>query len=405
MKYWSLLFGLVSAIVIATFVYSPFHDDWWLPSYQGTNAEALATLEEIRDRSAEEARTLGALGSLQSEATADQLRDVDQTRRWLERQSAVLGRLIRSEFLTNRSRAIESQIATSRAAVSEARDALAVGPAPEQVDAAVEGLGQLGTLSAETLASVVDPGGSIRAPISSAGTQIDHLYVLILIITGVTFFGVAAALVVALWRFGAKPGRKAHYSHGSLKVEIAWTIVPAAILLFIAIYQFRAWADIKFRSGFPDVKPLAEVTARQFQWKIRYPGPDGIFGTSDDLHTVNQLHFVKDEPTIIHLKSEDVIHSFFLPQMRIKQDAVPGMTIPVLFDARKAGRYELLCAELCGWGHYKMRAEVTVHESRDEFDEWMTQSLREQGRSDPSSLPSPADVAAASANASGPRVE
>lgn len=399
MKYWSLLFGLVCAIALVAFLYAPFDDDWWLPSYQGTNAGALATLEEIRDRSAEEANRLG------SEVTAEQIQDLDRTRGWLDRQSAILGRMIRADFLTNRSRAIESQVATTRAAVSEARNALAGGPAPDQVENVVGELGRLGALAEEALASVVEPGGSLRAPISSAGTQIDHLYVLILIITGVTFVGVAVALVVALWRFGAKPGRRAHYSHGSLKVEIAWTIVPAAILVFIALYQLRAWADIKFRSGYPDVTPLAEVSARQFQWKIRYAGPDGVLGTSDDLHTVNQLHFIKDEPTIIHLKSEDVIHSFFLPQMRIKQDAVPGMTIPVLFDARKAGRYELLCAELCGWGHYKMRAEVTVHESRDEFDEWMSRSLREQERSDPSSLTPPGDVADASASASGPRVE
>ena len=93
-----------------------------------------------------------------------------------------------------------------------------------------------------------------------------------------------------------------------------------------------------------------------------------------------------------------MLHSFFLPQLRIKQDAVPGLTIPVRFDASKAGRYELLCAELCGWGHYKMRADVTVHETQSEFDEWMEQALREQDRSQPPGGPPTAaapDVAAA----------
>ncbi len=111
---------------------------------------------------------------------------------------------------------------------------------------------------------------------------------------------------------------------------------------------------------------------------IRYAGPDGLLGTEDDLHTVNDLRMVKDEPVTILLKSQDVIHSFFLPQMRIKQDAVPGLTIPVWFDSDRAGQYELVCAELCGWGHYKMRGTVTIYESRGDFDRWMSAALRAQ---------------------------
>jgi cytochrome c oxidase subunit 2 len=90
---------------------------------------------------------------------------------------------------------------------------------------------------------------------------------------------------------------------------------------------------------------------------------------------------VKKSPTLIYLKSQDVLHSFFLPQMRIKQDAVPGLTIPVWFDADDAGDYELVCAELCGWGHYKMRSLVTVHDTQAEFDEWAKNKLAEQNRS------------------------
>ena len=109
------------------------------------------------------------------------------------------------------------------------------------------------------------------------------------------------------------------------------------------------------------------MTARQFQWVMRYPGPDGKLHTADDLHIVNDLHFVKGKPALIYLKSSDVLHSFFLPQMRIKQDAVPGLTIPVWFDSDTAGQYELVCAELCGWGHYKMKGNVTVHASQAEY--------------------------------------
>ena len=113
---------------------------------------------------------------------------------------------------------------------------------------------------------------------------------------------------------------------------------------------------------------------------IRYPGPDGKFRTGDDLFTINDLHFVKDQKTLIHLMAKDVLHSFFLPQLRIKQDAVPGLKISVWFDADQAGQYDLVCAELCGWGHSRMRGNVTVHETQAEFDDWMKTAAREQGR-------------------------
>ncbi len=225
---------------------------------------------------------------------------------------------------------------------------------------------------------------STRGPLK-LGADVDHLFILILWITGLVFIGTQIALVWATWRFVAQPGRRADYFHGSQRLEVIWTIIPAAILVFIALYQMGTWTAIKFRSSQPKVQPLAEITARQFQWMIRYPGPDGRIGTEDDLHTVNDLRFVKDMPIVINLKTRDVLHSFFLPQFRIKQDAVPGLTIPVWFDADEAtapGKpYDLVCAELCGWGHYKMRGTVTVYNTQAEFDEWMKQALIEQNRS------------------------
>ncbi len=213
---------------------------------------------------------------------------------------------------------------------------------------------------------------------------------MILFITGIVFIGTQIVFVVACYRFAdkldaqGKPVRKAQYFHGSQRLEVIWTILPAAILVFIAFYQLGTWTSIKFRSAAPRVPPLAEVTARQFQWVIRYPGPDGKLNTRDDLFTVNDLHFVKSKenprPALIYLRSSDVIHSFYLPHMRIKQDAVPGLLIPVWFDADTAGEYELVCAELCGWGHYKMRGKVTVHETEAEFDKWIGEQIKEQNR-------------------------
>ncbi|MFO0910533.1 MAG: cytochrome c oxidase subunit II [Isosphaeraceae bacterium] len=227
----------------------------------------------------------------------------------------------------------------------------------------------------------VGQAGEQYHTVSSSGRDIDSLFLIILWITGITFVGTQIALVWVAWRYVDGPGRIATYFHGSQRLEVVWTIIPAAILVFIALYQMGTWANIKFRSAMPKVQPLAEVTARQFQWVIRYAGPDGKLRTSDDLFAVNDLHFVRGKTALIQLRSSDVLHSFFLPQMRIKQDAVPGLTIPVWFDCDRSGSYELVCAELCGWGHYKMRGKVTVHETQSEFDEWQTKALAEQNRS------------------------
>ncbi len=229
--------------------------------------------------------------------------------------------------------------------------------------------------------------GEPKHVVSTFGRQIDSLFVLILWITGIVFIGTQVVLVWALYKFvdevdgEGRPVRKAQYFHGSQRLEVIWTIIPASILVFIALYQMGTWASIKFRSSAPRVPAVAEVTARQFQWVFRYPGTDHLLNSPDDLFTVNDFHFVKGKQALIYLKSSDVLHSFYLPQMRIKQDAVPGMTIPVWFDADTAGDYELVCAELCGWGHYKMRGKVTVHESQADFDQWLETLKTEQNRS------------------------
>jgi cytochrome c oxidase subunit 2 len=217
--------------------------------------------------------------------------------------------------------------------------------------------------------------------ISKFGREIDSLFLIILWITGIVFIGTQIVLVYEAYKFVDRPGRVATYFHGSQRLEVIWTIIPASILVFIALYQMGTWASIKFRSAAPRVAPLAEVSGRQFQWVMRYPGPDGKLHSSDDLIVVNDLHLVKNKMALINLKSQDVLHSFFLPQFRIKQDAVPGLEIPVWFDSDRAGHYELVCAELCGWGHYKMRGKVTVHDSEAEFKKWMDGAIAEQNRS------------------------
>jgi cytochrome c oxidase subunit 2 len=219
---------------------------------------------------------------------------------------------------------------------------------------------------------------------STIGQEIDDLFTLILVIVSVTFIGVNIALGYVLWKgaeAAAEPGKKALFSHGSHSLEVIWTIVPAGILLFIALYQMDVWARYRVKTFFPkQTEAIAEVTARQFEWRIRYPARGKKLMPKpqpDDIYTVNDLRVPAGVPVAITLKSDDVQHSFFVPQMRIKQDAVPKMSIPVWFQTTEPGSYELVCAELCGWGHYKMKARVLAT-SEAEFEAWRESASADQ---------------------------
>jgi len=225
--------------------------------------------------------------------------------------------------------------------------------------------------------------------VNEYGGIIDQLFMFILYLTGVIFIATSVALFWFLWKYDAERNpNPVEYTHGSHTLEVIWSILPAATLLFIAIYQMNAWADHKLRrpkvtvAGHQIPKPaLAEVTGRQFEWRIRYAGADGVVGTPDDLHTVNDLHVPVDEDVVLAIKSQDVLHSFFLPQLRVKQDVVPGMRQHVWFKANKEDVFDIVCAELCGWGHYKMRGRITI-ESRPKFEAWLKTQLEEQERSE-----------------------
>jgi cytochrome c oxidase subunit 2 len=212
--------------------------------------------------------------------------------------------------------------------------------------------------------------------VSAHGGAVDHLFYLILWITGAVFVGTEGVLFWFMWRYEDSAHRApARFVHGSHALEVIWTIVPAGVLLFMAFYQLSAWAEAKMDQ--PAILPTVEVSARQFEWRLRYPGRDGKLGTRDDLFLVNDLHLPAGEEVLVELKSMDVLHSFFLPNLRVKQDAVPGMTIPVWFKPSEPGQYDLICAELCGWGHYKMKGRLTI-EPRADFERWLEQKTREQ---------------------------
>ncbi len=218
--------------------------------------------------------------------------------------------------------------------------------------------------------------------ISDHGYIIDNLFNTIMYLTGFIFVATGLAMFWFLWKYdAAKATEPVKYTHGSHTLEVVWSILPAATLLFIAIYQMNAWADVKLlrptdENGVP-LPPLAEVTGRQFEWRIRYAGPDQVIGTEDDIHTVNELHLPAQEEAVLQIKSMDVLHSFFLPNVRIKQDVVPGMKQYVWFRPIKTGQFDIVCAELCGWGHYKMKGRLTV-EPRGDFERWLSKTRLEQ---------------------------
>ena len=214
--------------------------------------------------------------------------------------------------------------------------------------------------------------------VSTFGDSVDSLFFVVLAITGIAFLLVEGVLIYFLVRYRHREGedRKALYTHGDRRIELLWTVVPGLFLFGLAVFQYDAWTRIKI-----DLPPEADsvvisVQSNQFEWFATYPGPDGEFGTSDDPGDdieapINIIHVPVNQPVIIRLTSTDVLHSFFVPALRLKQDAIPGTIIPVWFEATKAGEYEIVCAELCGLGHYKMRGFLTVEESEADYQAWL----------------------------------
>lgn len=203
--------------------------------------------------------------------------------------------------------------------------------------------------------------------LSAYGHEMDRLFYIILAITTAVFVATEGLLFWFLWRYRARPGGKALYTHGSTKVEIVWTAVPALILIVLASYGQRVWSSV--RQTPPADAFVVRVNARQFQWNMTYAGPDGVFDTSDDFESLGVMALPFGRPILVEITSKDVIHSFFLPQFRVKQDAVPGITTRVWFLPEKVGDWEIACAELCGIGHSSMRGYLKILPPAD-FDAW-----------------------------------
>jgi cytochrome c oxidase subunit II len=208
--------------------------------------------------------------------------------------------------------------------------------------------------------------------VSTYGQDIDWLFYLIYYITGVTFILVAAAMVAFLIVYRHRDGRRATYTHGNATLEIVWTVVPALILVILTFLSVPTWGRIKLQVPQSDLR--IRITAKQFNWEVAYPGPDGKFDTEDDKTFDNEVHIPVGKPVILHLTAKDVIHSVFIPQARFKQDAVPGRTIDEWIQVTKPGKYEIPCAELCGFGHSGMKGWVYVH-TPEEYQKWAAENI------------------------------
>ncbi len=149
---------------------------------------------------------------------------------------------------------------------------------------------------------------------------------------------VEAALIWFLIKYRGRQDRRAHYTHGNIRAEVIWTAVPAVVVVMIGILSGRVWNHVRGRTSVPPGALPVAVQAKQFEWNVTYPGPDGAMATDDDFTRRNLFQVPVDTPVVVTLTSEDVIHSFFLPDLRVKQDAVPGMETMVWFEATQTGR-------------------------------------------------------------------
>jgi cytochrome c oxidase subunit 2 len=261
--------------------------------------------------------------------------------------------------------------------------------------------------------------------VSSFGGEVDQLFYVILGFTSFFFILTEVILVYAMWKYSARDGEKAHYTHGNHRLELIWTAVPAAILLFIAFAQVSAWGRIKYQSRMPAPDLTVSVLARQWEWRIRVPVDSSQFHwdkkasadeianmqlkarawaenpQADDVHLPNELHCwagTEKEPCNVklYLRTLDVIHSFTLPNLRLKQDTLPGKTIPMWFQVtrpntkfdpvtkkctepdHKVDAWEISCQELCGARHYAMRGRLYVHPNKADYEAWLKHTIEQQ---------------------------
>lgn len=229
------------------------------------------------------------------------------------------------------------------------------------------------------------------------GGDFDSEFDLTLAITGFMFVAIHLALAYLAIRFRAGRSDTKHALPGR-RFELRFAIVASTIVFLVDISLFATSEDSLRRLARTSDEGAVqvEVVAEQFAWNIRYPGPDGQFGRTDpalididsnplgidpndpagtdDILRLNEMHLPVDRVAAVYIRSKDVIHSFALPNFRVRQDAVPGMTITTRFEPNRVGQFEIMCAQLCGLAHYRMRGFLTI-ESEEDFEQWLLEEF------------------------------
>ncbi len=207
--------------------------------------------------------------------------------------------------------------------------------------------------------------------ISTFGGDVDHLFRIIYYITGVWFVAAELLLLYFLVRYHKSRRAKSVYVRGN-GAQSAWVLVPVLVVLVLDLSIDKVGGEVwnRIKIDLPPAGDVVHITGKQFNWEFTYPGPDGKFGTADDQTIENELHVPAGTVVRFELTSNDVIHSFFIPTLRLKQDAMPGRRIKGWFEATQPGTYEIACAELCGFGHYSMHGVLTVHSAQD-YRKWV----------------------------------
>ena len=235
-------------------------------------------------------------------------------------------------------------------------------------------------------------------PITDHARQVDGQMALTFVVTGVVFILAHLALGYAVLKFGRDRSEPAEYTTGNDRWELLWTSAATVLFVGLVFMGYTAWAEARFaeaatQPGSPD-REVVEVTGQQFVWNIRYPGADGKFGPLDvnliddslgnplgvdrgnpdgkDDIVVPRMAVPVDKEIEVILRTKDVLHNFFVPELRLKLDTVPGIDGRLRFKPDKVGTYEIACSELCGLGHYKMRSYLDVMEQAD-YEQWLAE--------------------------------
>lgn len=197
---------------------------------------------------------------------------------------------------------------------------------------------------------------------STAAPKIDDLLNVMIVLSAFVFSLVCVMLFYALWKFKAKPGDESDGEpiHGNTRLEVAWTIIPTIIVLFGGGYSWKVLHDIE--EPVKDAMTV-DVFSQQYAWSFGYPGKGNVWSQGE-------LHVPVNRQIQFKMHAQDVIHSFWVPEWRIKKDNVPGITTTAIVTPDKVGTYQLICTELCGFGHASMRAKVVV-EPPGQFQKWV----------------------------------